>query len=1066
MKRIGETQIEQEIIINFFKETLNYEYVSGNTIDNSLIVEEDLLRFLRSPINQKNYNYLLNNVFNSEEEFLKEAKNIVAEKILYYSNTAFLLRKGIIIRDKKFELFETMYNSYGYNKDFNENIFTISNQVNYKINFENIKKTYHRIPDIFVFVNGIPFSLIEFKYANRYNQTAHLEGRKQILMRGYKDLCVNYLYPELEFLKEDQADNFKNDVLKIFERPVHCITLDMEETYIHRSIRNLQQSARKVYEKKEFTDEDFYEEGLSKFHLLPQKNMKDLNLMKKVSDSLTQLYSPENINNEIYYYNFNDKTELRSPRPNQKFGVDKTINRIKYLYENEQEKHLCLDELEKELSDLPESLKQDILEKRGKFKNNKEVYSMLLQYSAGFGKSLIIAWLALRLKDFYINDNPMFNKVLIVADRLDLRDQMSKTMSNMNINKSMIEEVDTSSKLKKSLSNKGAKIIIVNIQKFKNEESLNKIFTNDIKKDLSDGRIAFIIDEIHRSNSGSQHHNMKNLFDDLHNNVESIKSNKKNLIIGLTATPSDQVLARFGEYSECHGKDIIWKPFDSFTMNDAIKDGYVLDPTKNVIPYAIEPEIDTAHYKSIKEKKEIFSSISNKQYYEDENRLKIISNFVIKFCMEKSFKLVRCRGKSMLATYSISSAKKLFDNLKNDLEKYFEENPKIDKESFLEKFKLSIVYTGSESNNDAKELNGGKTERQVINEFKECKNGIIVVVDKLQTGFDVPELNTLFVDKAIRGITCVQTCCRVNRTTKNKEDCFIVDFSRNNENVTNIKSAFAEYANLKTSSLDPIDHIEHIKDLYKKITKNSIFRKTYPLWENIQSGIDPEKNSVEIQNYAKIYKKNDEYMLVDFIEKSENYLKRIGIIKDIVDVDNKYIIKDFYDLLKEIKNSVYEKTNRNKAQEVSIFFEEDNHGYIDKQADEKSLNNDFDVKRVNVNFDTDTTQGVASLLAQMLQMEENHEKIKEFKLLINQAIEKIIENDKKVDNRKKLINEIKKVDGNEDEINNYFGKYLNQVIRKSWRKDDNISSDFIKLVQETVKNDILRLLKKYVLENY
>lgn len=1065
MKRIGETQIEQEILVNLFKENLNYEVVSGNTIDNSLIVEENLLRFLKSPINKKNYKYLLKNVFSSEEEFFKEAKKIVEEKILYYSNTAFLLRKGIKIRNKKFELFETMHNSLGYNKDFNENIFTISTQVNYKIHFKNINKTYHRIPDIFVFVNGIPFSLIEFKYANRYNQTAAFEGRKQILMRGYKDLCVNYLMPELEYIQESERDAFKNNVLKIFERPIHCITLDMEETYIHRSIRNLYQYAKRVFDNDNFDDDYFYEEGLSGFHLLPQKGVGDLNLIKKTIDALEQLYSPENINNEVCYYNFNEGNELRSPRPNQKFGVDKTMNRIKYLYKNEGEDHLCLDELEKELSELPESLKQDILNKRGKFKNNKEIYSILLQYSAGFGKSLIIAWLALRLKDFYLNQMAVFNKILIVTDRIDLRDQMSKTMSSMNVDKSMIEEVDNSNKLKKALSKKGAKIIIVNIQKFKNEESLEKIFTDDIKEDLKDGRVAFIIDEIHRSNSGTQHHNMKNLFDDLHENIERINSNKKNIIIGLTATPSDHVLARFGEYSECHGKDIIWKPFDSFTMSDAIKGGYVLDPTKNVIPYVINPEIDNTDYKTIKEQKALYAAISNKQYYENDGRIKIVADVVTKFCMEKSFKLIRGRGKAMLATYSIRSAKKLFNSLQKSIEKYLDENPKINKEVFLEKFRLGIVYTGSESSGEAKNLNGGKGEKQVINEFKECKNGIIVVVDKLQTGFDVPELNTLFLDKVVSGITCVQTCCRVNRTANNKEDCFIIDFSRDSENVPNIKTAFAEYADLKTSSLDPVDYMDQIKDLYKKIKNNPIYKKLSPYWDNLQNNIDPEINSIEIQNQSKIYKKNDEYMLTDFIEKGEGYLRRIGIIKDIIDFDDKYIIEGFYELLKEIKNSVYEKGNKNKLPSISIFFDDENHGYVNIEAEKKKTKSDFDVGHIKVSFNTNNVGDIALLMAQLLKIEESQERVKGFKNLIERLIMRIAEYDKSQEFRSRLINEIRKNDGNEEEIENIFSKYLNQVIRREWRKDENISSDVINMVENTIKPNILSQFKKYVIND-
>lgn len=58
-------------------------------------------------------------------------------------------------------------------------------------------------------------------------------------------------------------------------------------------------------------------------------------------------------------------------------------------------------------------------------------------------------------------------------------------------------------------------------------------------------------------------------------------STKKNLIVGFTATPSDRVLARFGEFHRsANFINQLWKPFDSYTMKGAIADGYILDPTK------------------------------------------------------------------------------------------------------------------------------------------------------------------------------------------------------------------------------------------------------------------------------------------------------------------------------------------------------------------------------------------------------------------------------------------------------------------------------------------------------
>jgi type I restriction enzyme R subunit len=82
---------------------------------------------------------------------------------------------------------------------------------------------------------------------------------------------------------------------------------------------------------------------------------------------------------------------------------------------------------------------------------------------------------------------------------------------------------------------------------------------------------------------------MVSLFDELQNSFDSNKEykktyNKKNLIIGFTATPSDVTLARFGEYNKYAEAEKIWVPFDSYTMKEAIEDGYILNPIKGIVP--------------------------------------------------------------------------------------------------------------------------------------------------------------------------------------------------------------------------------------------------------------------------------------------------------------------------------------------------------------------------------------------------------------------------------------------------------------------------------------------------
>ena len=82
---------------------------------------------------------------------------------------------------------------------------------------------------------------------------------------------------------------------------------------------------------------------------------------------------------------------------------------------------------------------------------------------------------------------------------------------------------------------------------------------------------------------------MVSVFDELQSSFDNSKTykkqaSKKNLIVGFTATPSDHTLARFGEYNKYAEAEKIWIPFDSYTMKEAIMDGYILNPIKGIIP--------------------------------------------------------------------------------------------------------------------------------------------------------------------------------------------------------------------------------------------------------------------------------------------------------------------------------------------------------------------------------------------------------------------------------------------------------------------------------------------------
>jgi type I restriction enzyme R subunit len=140
----------------------------------------------------------------------------------------------------------------------------------------------------------------------------------------------------------------------------------------------------------------------------------DAEKIDKLKEIFTAHYGKGFIEKEILYYNFierevrkaGDTKELKnepgiliSPRPKQKFGTDKIMSKIDDFLAHEHEDDYFEKLLEKQLAGVGEAKKKELLEKRRAYSNNKNVYSLLLQYAAGFGKSNIIGWTALQLKD-------------------------------------------------------------------------------------------------------------------------------------------------------------------------------------------------------------------------------------------------------------------------------------------------------------------------------------------------------------------------------------------------------------------------------------------------------------------------------------------------------------------------------------------------------------------------------------------------------------------------------------------------------------------------------------------
>ncbi|WP_066503161.1 DEAD/DEAH box helicase family protein [Abyssisolibacter fermentans] len=1031
---MNELHLQNKFLIPFFTDNVNglgYREVKANTIANNLIIEEDLREFLSSTeLNKSNYEKLLKKFKNNEHKLMKEFVDYLIDRMKNYRNMALFINdtKTITFEGVKLYLFYVSGSETYGNRLFEQNIFSVVQELPYKYKY-NGREVFSFRPDISFFVNGIYLGYSELK-SNYNNQNARKNGRIKVV-KDYKEAVIEYLKIAQD---NDKTQKIRKDFLKVFEKAIHITTTDVGDTYIIRNIADYLDNIRTIQKEGKYDYDSYKLKVLKNFKPYPLLN-NDKSKTGKLKEVFSALYSKEMIEKEILYYNFieretikkdkvkqlkNERGRLISPRPKQKFGVDKIMSKIDELLIHENEDDYFINKLRKELSGVSEDIRNDLIKKRLKYQNNKNVYSLLLQYAAGFGKSNIIGWSALQLKDIKRDGKYVYDKIMLIVDRVQLRDQLDSKMFNMNIDNKMFVEASDKRSFINALST-DKRIVIVNLQKF---NTIKEVLSDDILDRLANMRIVFLIDEIHRSNSGKQHNEMISLFDELQSsfdsNKEYVKNRKhKNLLIGFTATPSDHTLARFGEFSKYAEGEKIWKPFDSYTMKEAIEDGYILNPLKGIVPVSAKMyyELPNDITKGVNNKEKEYR-IVKKKVYENEDRIDATSKFIVERLVKTTYRKIRGQAKAMLATTSIKSAIKY----KECIEKYYDEAMNYKNYQRFKDAPVYIVYSGDgQKYSKASNLNNGKSEVKVLQEFALCKNGLIIVVDKLQTGFDEPRLHTLFLDKEIRAINAIQTISRVNRTTKHKNECKIVDFSHKNVNVNNIKEAFEHFSDVVISDFDPFGELKGLENIYDDLIDSSLYKKYFKMFLTIKQGKEKNvHNFLEFEDGLARYIRNNPERSKKLKKKINRYFQILNLVEFVIEFDPKYNEINFLEFWKRYNNE-YNNINKpdNLKDDVEVYFDNQigivNPPEKDENKRKTKGNEDGESGGEQMKFD------ILKIIQQKNQEEETiGELIKEFE----EKIEKLFLFTMKPENGRNLIAKMKDIGTkfSEEEIYSDFTK--------------------------------------------
>lgn len=445
-------------------------------------------------------------------------------------------------------------------------------------------------------------------------------------------------------------------------------------------------------------------------------------------------------------------------------------------------------------------------------KENGSGKNYLIQHSAGSGKSNSIAWLAHRLQSLHDkNDEVIFNSVIVVTDRKILDSQLQDTIYQFDHIDGVVRPITKGSESLKTALNDGAKIIITTLQKF-------PYIYQDVQ--ATGKRYAVIVDEAHSSQSGTaakklkvalgdteevleqyareeaeEESKMEDYEDNLVKELSTHGMHKNISFFAFTATPKNKTLQLFGEKQE----NGTYRPFHIYSMRQAIEEGFILDVLQNYTTYR-------QYYK-------IAKKIEGDPEYDKAKGARAVSRFeslhphniaqktaiIIEHFREVTKNKIDGKAKAMVVTASrLHAVRYLFE-----FRRYIQEHNYTDLD-VLVAFSGSLEDNGQEWTEEKinKTKDGEVIKENQLKKYFHDEFDMLIVAEKYQTGFDEPLLHTMFVDKKLNGVKAVQTLSRLNRTTRGKEDTFVLDFANTQEEIQRAFQPFYE-ATVLEDETDP-----------------------------------------------------------------------------------------------------------------------------------------------------------------------------------------------------------------------------------------------------------------------
>jgi type I restriction enzyme R subunit len=698
----------------------------GHIVTEKVLIDDDLRNYLKS-------NYKKDNITDSEVNSIIRDLDRLPSSDLYESNKTFMkmVSDGFLLKREDHNQKDIFIQFIDYSESDN-NTYKIVNQLA-------IKGYEMRIPDLILYINGLPLVVFEFKTAIQENTTIH---------DAYVQLTTRY----------------KRDIPELFKYNAFCVISDGVNT-----------KAGSFFAPYEF----FY--AWRKIAGMPNEVDGIDALFTLIQGMFNRKRLRDIIQNFIYLPDSSKKNEKIVCRYPQYYAAVKLFENIKTH--------------QKPLGD----------GKGGTYFG-----------TTGCGKSYTMLYLSRLLMRSTHFASPT---IVVITDRTDLDDQLSGQFTNAKgfIGDESIISVESRTHLRELLQGRNSGgVFLTTIHKFTEDTRLLTDRTN----------VICISDEAHRSQTNLDQkvvvseHGVKKTFGFakyLHDSLPNAT------FVGFTGTPIDATIDVFG--------DIV----DAYTMNESVKDEitvrivYEGRAAKVLLNNQKLAEIEAYYNRcaeegsnenQIEESKKAMSQMN--AIIGDPTRLKTVAEDFVTHYENRIAEGASVRGKAMFVCSSRPIAYELYKNIIALRPEWGEVKVAADGVELSDKDKkeikpmehIKMVMTRGKDDEEAfyNSLGTKDDRKELDRQFKNEKSNfkIAIVVDMWLTGFDVPFLDTMYIDKPIQRHNLIQTISRVNRKFEGKEKGLIVDYIGIKKQMN---MAMAQYNNADGQNIEDIEQsIVVVKD--------------------------------------------------------------------------------------------------------------------------------------------------------------------------------------------------------------------------------------------------------------